>query len=123
MAAAVALEGQRLETLARNRGAVMFISFGGSGAVAGLRWQTVEGLSDRFRLFCLGFLRQRLCALHGHDHLLQFESGRMFLRCASCGYETLGWNVGQHPPRIRSFDETQPLRAPLRSATRYRNAA
>ena len=35
-------------------------------------------------------LRHMVCALHGHDTLLQFEHGRMFLRCVSCGHETPG---------------------------------
>jgi hypothetical protein len=38
-------------------------------------------------------LRHMVCGLHGHDALLQFEQGRMFLRCVSCGHETPGWEV------------------------------
>jgi hypothetical protein len=35
-----------------------------------------------------------LCSFRGHDELLEFEPGRMFLRCASCGHTTQGWEVG-----------------------------
>lgn len=41
----------------------------------------------------MGQVRQLLCALHGHDALLHFEQGRMSLQCASCGYETPGWDL------------------------------
>jgi hypothetical protein len=38
-------------------------------------------------------LRQFMCGLHGHDTLKHFERGRISLLCASCGYETPGWEV------------------------------
>jgi hypothetical protein len=38
-------------------------------------------------------LQQAVCALHGHDAILQYERSRMFLRCTSCGYESPGWEV------------------------------
>lgn len=48
--------------------------------------------------------RQFICGLHGHDSLLHFEQGRMSLLCASCGYESPGWDVkGKH-----SNDEASP---------------
>ena len=43
-------------------------------------------------------IRQTLCALRGHDSMLQFERGRMSLRCFTCGHETPGWEVG--PTRV-----------------------
>jgi hypothetical protein len=46
-------------------------------------------------------LQSAVCGLHGHDPLLVFEQGRMFLRCTSCGYETPGWDTGEHKPRQR----------------------
>jgi hypothetical protein len=49
----------------------------------------------------LARLGQMLCGLHGHDHLLHFDRNRVYLQCASCGYETPGWSVGQRRPRIR----------------------
>jgi hypothetical protein len=48
----------------------------------------------------LGFVRQTLCGLHGHDTLLQFEQDRMFLKCVSCGHETPGWELNEVPPTI-----------------------
>jgi hypothetical protein len=42
-----------------------------------------------------------MCGLHGHDPMLQFAEGRMFLRCTSCGHETPGWNTGERRPRPR----------------------
>lgn len=44
-------------------------------------------------------LRQVICGLHGHDALLHFGKGRISLQCASCGYETPGWDVKADPSR------------------------
>jgi hypothetical protein len=38
-------------------------------------------------------VRQFTCSLHGHDALLHFETGRLSMRCTSCGYETPGWDL------------------------------
>jgi hypothetical protein len=38
-------------------------------------------------------VRQFSCGLHGHDALLHFETGRLSMRCTSCGYETPGWDL------------------------------
>lgn len=43
-------------------------------------------------------VRQAYCGLHGHDDLLQFEQDRMFLKCASCGHESPGWEMSETPP-------------------------
>jgi hypothetical protein len=45
-------------------------------------------------------VRQFVCGLHGHDALLQFAAGRMFLRCVSCGHETPGWNLDEPSPTV-----------------------
>lgn len=45
--------------------------------------------------------RQMLCGLYGHDSLLQFERDRMYLRCASCGYQTPGWEINDTPATVR----------------------
>lgn len=42
-----------------------------------------------------------LCGLHGHDPMLHYDQSRIYLRCASCGYETPGWELEQSRPRIR----------------------
>jgi hypothetical protein len=53
-----------------------------------------EGLSGRV----LERVKELLCGLSGHDNLLQFQHDRMFLRCASCGHETRGWELNEVPP-------------------------
>jgi hypothetical protein len=62
-----------------------------------------EGLGDRV----IDRLRHLVCGLHGHDTLLQFEQGRMFLRCVSCGHETPGWEVSDVPPTITVCGDAQ----------------
>jgi hypothetical protein len=52
-------------------------------------------------------VRQMVCGLHGHDSLLQFEQDRMFLRCASCGHETPGWELNEAPPTVAVRSETR----------------
>jgi len=49
----------------------------------------------------LDHLQSAVCGLHGHDPILQFGEGRMFLRCTSCGFETPGWDTGDRRPRLR----------------------
>ena len=56
-------------------------------------------------------LKHLLCGLSGHDRLLHFDQGRMFLRCASCGHETPGWEVGidaKPRPAIRAKKRPAP---------------
>lgn len=75
----------------------------------------VRGLWSR----AIGHLQSAVCGLQGHDPLMQFEHGRVFLRCTSCGYETPGWHTGDRRPRPRfagdarrhQLDETSPARA------------
>jgi hypothetical protein len=64
---------------------------------------------DRF----LGWLQQSLCALHGHDAILQYERTRIFLRCTSCGHETPGWEVASRALTARHRPaESRPTLAP-----------
>ena len=49
-------------------------------------------------------VRQLVCAIHGHDNLLQFEQDRMFLRCASCGYQSPGWEIADMPAPVKTRD-------------------
>jgi hypothetical protein len=49
----------------------------------------------------MNHLQSAVCGLHGHDPLLVFEEGRMFLRCTSCGHQTPGWDTGDRRPRQR----------------------
>ena len=48
-----------------------------------------------------------LCSLHGHDPLLHFDQNRMYLRCASCGHETPGWDLDERRPRVRFHGNPQ----------------
>jgi hypothetical protein len=50
-------------------------------------------------------LRHLVCALHGHDHLRQFERNRMFLKCVSCGYESPGWELSRPRPTVTARGE------------------
>jgi hypothetical protein len=67
-----------------------------------------EGLGERV----IDRLRHLVCGLHGHDTLLQFEHGRMFLRCVSCGHETPGWELNDAQPIVTArVDESHPRMA------------
>jgi hypothetical protein len=65
-------------------------------------------------------LRQFMCGLHGHDTLKHFERGRMSLLCASCGYETPGWDVRTATVRREGADSPRVVSVPL---VRERRAA
>jgi len=60
------------------------------------------------------FVHRRMCALRGHDMMLEFAPKRLSLRCAACGAHTPGWelNVKMRPvarlPRIRVLARTAP---------------
>lgn len=82
----------------------------GAGANASTRDEIHE---ERLGEKVLDRLRHLMCGLHGHDTLLQFDHGRMYLRCASCGHETPGWVLNEgpavaeqpeayHPPIVQS---------------------
>lgn len=49
--------------------------------------------SDGFGTGVVTWMHSVVCGLQGHDNLLQFARGRMFLKCVSCGHESPGWNV------------------------------
>lgn len=70
----------------------------------------VTGLVTR----ALDRMRQVTCGLHGHDALLHFETGRLSMRCTSCGYETPGWDL-KAPPEHADVAEAKArvLRVPL----------
>jgi hypothetical protein len=65
-------------------------------------------------------MRQFLCGLHGHDALLHFEDGRMSLLCASCKYDTPGWDcsgaITRPPtgPTVKTTPRPRVVRMPLR---------
>ena len=47
------------------------------------------------------WLRQVFCGVQGHDNLMQFGRDRVFLKCASCGHESPGWELTEAPPTLR----------------------
>ena len=77
-----------------------------------------DGLLSRARLL----IRQKICALLGHEQFLQLERHRMFLRCLSCGRETPGWDIGRNPPRVL-LHGVRPERALRRAGTNDRKIA
>ena len=73
----------------------------------------VSGVFDR--------VRQMYCGLHGHDSLLSFEHDRMFLKCATCGHESPGWDLNEVPPAVGEAPAASRqaiIRAPLMGARR-----
>src|SRR5512133_2072839 len=65
---------------------------------------TVQGVEDKWpgvTAWFLGWFQQSLCALRGHDAILQYERNRIFLRCTSCGHETPGWEVAANTTMLR----------------------
>ena len=45
----------------------------------------------------LDWIGQLMCGLQGHDEIVHFAGGRMFLRCVNCGHETPGWDTQATP--------------------------
>jgi hypothetical protein len=74
-----------------------------------------SALEERQGVFgwLLGRLQTTLCAMHGHDAILQYERNRIFLRCTSCGHETPGWEVAQNSARHASTEPRQVLAGDL----------
>jgi hypothetical protein len=68
----------------------------------------------------VGHVRQLICGLHGHDALLHFGQGRLSLQCASCGYETPGWDMKGTPTRTATSPKAHVVRMPL---VRHRRVA
>ena len=61
------------------------VGFHGSGFSAAQAHEWARGLLD-----CM---RRRFCATRGHDLILQFEPGRVSLRCVDCGWRSAGWMI------------------------------
>ena len=62
--------------------------------------------------------RQFVCGLHGHDELLHFETGRLSMRCTSCGHETPGWDLKSAVSHPVSAPKARVVRLPLMSQRR-----
>ena len=41
----------------------------------------------------IDWVGRALCGLRGHSMMMQFESTRLSLHCASCGHTTPGWAI------------------------------
>ena len=65
---------------------------------------TTTATEDGLGSAVLDRLGQLLCAMQGHEHMLQHSEGRMFLRCVTCGHESPGWDV---PTRLRAATVTE----------------
>jgi len=65
--------------------------------------QADDGLATRV----LNQVRQSLCAIHGHDSMVQFQPDRMFLRCTSCGHESAGWAIDKPEPTVKAREEAR----------------
>jgi hypothetical protein len=79
--------------------------------VADAAMPSADARSSRYVDRFLGWFQQTLCALHGHDALLQYERNRIFLRCTSCGHETPGWEVATSAAIVRHRPDTRSARA------------
>ena len=77
--------------------------FAASDEISAPPVQTLQ--AGRFGGGVLDRVREALCGLHGHDHLLQFQQGRMFLRCFSCGHVSPGWELNEAPPTVTADTE------------------
>ena len=40
------------------------------------------------------------CGITGHDVMLRYEPARLSLQCASCGYESPGWELAPRRPSL-----------------------
>jgi hypothetical protein len=49
-------------------------------------------------------LSQFLCALRGHDYLLQAQRRRLALHCRACGHTTPGWDLSDPTPRLTASE-------------------
>ena len=56
------------------------------------------------------WMRQFVCGLHGHDSLMQFERGRLSLKCTSCGHESPGWDLRRQKTTEIAGVEAVPVR-------------
>jgi hypothetical protein len=69
--------------------------------------ETREPRGEGFLSWLWVQVEQAMCGLHGHDTLLHFDENRIFLRCASCGHETPGWEIGKARPQVRFNGDPQ----------------
>lgn len=77
----------------------------GAGSLA------IDDRPGGFVAWFLGWMQRTVCALRGHDPMLQYERNRIFLRCTSCGHETPGWEVAQNAMPRHHATEARVARA------------
>jgi hypothetical protein len=58
--------------------------------------------------FGVRWMRQAVCALRGHDMVLQFEPDRLSLGCLACGARTTGWTIDVNPAYRRRGRRYEP---------------
>ena len=46
-------------------------------------------------------IHEGVCALRGHELVLQVGPHRMYLKCLNCGHETHGWTMADPPQPVR----------------------
>ena len=86
----------------------------------------LDRVGDRphaFLAWLLGKVQQSLCALHGHDAILQYERNRIYLRCTSCAYESPGWEVAHNSTLRHRPVDARPALSPAGDLTVARKIA
>lgn len=56
---------------------------------------------DRVGSSMMSRVRRLVCGMQGHDSLMKLRHDRIFLECASCGYESPGWVLTGVPPTVK----------------------
>src|SRR5512143_3106597 len=94
-------EEDRTSVLRTRRRQVMVTNYPQEVVTSAVGTSTVEPYAGRLFSRLWRRVQFALCSLHGHDPLLHYDENRIYLRCASCGHETPGWELDQRRPRVR----------------------
>lgn len=62
---------------------------------------------DRVGTSVMDRARRFVCGMQGHDNLMKLGRDRIFLQCASCGYESPGWELTGVPPTVKLHGDTR----------------
>ena len=79
--------------------------------------RTLTGAVASLLRLIVSFVRQRICALRGHNLMMAFAPQRLSLHCAACDFDTPGWELdvkmrsASRQPRIRVIARTAPAAA------------
>jgi hypothetical protein len=63
----------------------------------GIRAYVGEARLAQFFVWAMKRAGQMRCAITGHNALLRYEPKRLSLQCATCGYESPGWELSREP--------------------------